>query len=202
MADPAHTTLTDRFADALTFAERQHRGHVRKGTGFPYVCHLLAVAGCVLESGGDEDEAIAALLHDVVEDTGVTVGDLRARFGDRVAEIVEGCSDASDPANKPPWQERKMRHVEHVRRATPSTKLVTAADKLHNLRALLGDHQRLGEALWDRFNAPSKRHILWYYRSMLDAIGHDVPPRLRWELTEGVSALGKIVEGAEPATTE
>jgi (p)ppGpp synthase/HD superfamily hydrolase len=193
MTETTPTSLTDRFADALTFAERQHRGHVRKGTGFPYVCHLLAVAGCVLENGGDEDEAIAALLHDVVEDTDTTVEELRALFGDRVAEIVGACSDASDPANKPPWQERKTRHLEHVRGASASVQLVTGADKLHNLRALLGDHQQLGEALWARFNAPSKQHVLWYYRSMLDAIRSALPPRLCWELTEGVDALGLVI---------
>jgi GTP pyrophosphokinase len=150
--------LTERFEEALAFAARLHNAQVRKGTGIPYVSHLLAVASIALEHGADEDEAIAALLHDAVEDQGGDTArqEIRRRFGERVAAIVDGCTDA-ETTPKPPWRERKERYVAHVADAPPSVRLVSAADKLHNARAILADLRATGDAVWGRFKG---RHAL------------------------------------------
>ncbi len=138
-----------RFEDALAYAARLHAGQRRKGTDIPYVSHLLAVASLAIENGADEDEAIAALLHDAVEDQGGRrrLHAIRRRYGARVAELVAGCTDA-DVTPKPPWRQRKVRYLEHLRTASPSVRLVSACDKLHNARAILADYRRLGDALW------------------------------------------------------
>ncbi len=158
--------LTDRFERALAYAHVAHGGHCRKGTKIPYISHLLAVASLVLEDGGDEDEAIAALLHDAVEDRGGAerLEDIRARFGKHVADIVESCSD-TDVEPKPPWRERKEAYLAHLWKADSSTLRVSAADKLHNLRCILSDWNSIGEKLWDRFKA-GKRDQLWYYSEL------------------------------------
>ena len=161
--------LTTRFEEALVFASRLHVHQVRKGTTIPYVSHLLAVAGLVMENGASEDEAIAALLHDAVEDQGggATREEIRRRFGDTVVQIIDGCTDA-DMIPKPPWRERKEKYIAHIREASPSVRLVSAADKLHNARAILADYRVMGEALWGRFNG-GKEGTLWYYRSLVKA---------------------------------
>src|SRR3712207_460221 len=130
----------EKFEEALTYAARLHRTQMRKGTNVPYVTHLLAVAAIVGENGGTEDEVIAALLHDAVEDQGgaATREEIRKRFGDTVATIVDGTSD-TDVIPKPPWQERKRNYVAHVSGASKSVRLVSAADKLHNARSILRD---------------------------------------------------------------
>ncbi|MCX7168598.1 MAG: HD domain-containing protein [Rhodocyclales bacterium] len=135
-------TLTARFSEALTLAHHLHGGQVRKGTAVPYVAHVLAVAGIALEHGADEDEAIAALLHDAVEDCGgaPVLADIRHRFGDRVADIVSACSD-TDVTPKPPWQARKEAYLAHLKDAPASVRLVSAADKLHNARTILADYR-------------------------------------------------------------
>jgi (p)ppGpp synthase/HD superfamily hydrolase len=146
--------LTDRFAEALTYAERLHRKQTRKGNDIPYVAHLMAVSATVLEWGGDEDIAIAALLHDAVEDQGGvdTLREIEARFGGRVAGIVMGCTDStsSDLAAKAPWEERKRHHVAELAQASPDIALVTAADKLHNLTAMIRDVRKHGPATMRR----------------------------------------------------
>ncbi len=161
-------TLSTHFEKALVLASRLHVHQVRKGTTIPYVSHLLAVAGLVLENGASEDEAIAALLHDAVEDQGgaATREEIRRRFGDSVAQIVDGCTDA-DAIPEPPWRERKAKYIAHIRAASPSVWLVSAADKLHNARAILADYRVMGDAVWDRFNG-GKEGTLWYYRSLVD----------------------------------
>ena len=161
-------SLTTRFDEALAFTSRLHAPQVRKGTAIPYLSHLLAVAGLVLESGASEDEAIAALLHDAVEDQGGAAAreEIRRRFGDSVVQIIDGCTDA-DVIPKPPWRERKEKYIAHIREASPSVRLVSAADKLHNARAILADYRVMGEALWDRFNG-GKEGTLWYYRSLVE----------------------------------
>jgi len=159
--------LTIRFDRALTYANDAHCDQCRKGTEIPYVSHLLAVASLVLEDGGDEDEAIAALLHDAVEDQGGSerLNDIRVQFGDRVAAIVESCSD-TDIQPKPPWRQRKERYLLHLRDADPSALRVSAADKLHNLRCILSDWKSIGDQLWERFNA-TKEDLLWYYSELV-----------------------------------
>lgn len=161
--------LTDRYRAALDYAARLHERQTRKGTGVPYLSHLLSVSALVLEDGGDEDEAIAALLHDAVEDQGgrPTLEEIRRRFGDRVARIVEGCTDA-DSVPKPPWRDRKERYVEHIRHAPRDVRRVSAADKLHNARTIRADLRRSGEEVWTRFTA-DREGVLWYYRALTEA---------------------------------
>ena len=158
--------LTERFSSALQYAAQLHQGQKRKGTEIPYVSHVLAVAALVLEAGGDEEEAIAALLHDAVEDCGgqPVLDEIRTRFGDPVASIVDGCTDAY-ASPKPPWKKRKEEYLEHLEHADGSTLLVSNADKLHNARAILSDYLEVGEVLWERFNA-SREETLWYYREL------------------------------------
>ena len=158
--------LGDRFEAALVMAYRLHRSQVRKGSPVPYVAHLLSVAALVLEDGGDEDEAIAALLHDAVEDQGgsVTRELVRVTFGDRVCKIIDGCTE-SMVQPKPPWKERKLLHLEKVATASVSVRRVTMADKLHNIRSLLADYERFGEGLWARFGG-GKVGTIWYYQEM------------------------------------
>ncbi len=185
--------LTTRFDEALTFASRLHAPQVRKGTTIPYISHLLAVAGLALENGASEDESIAALLHDAAEDQGraSTREEIRRRFGDAVVKIVEGCTDA-DVIPKPPWRERKEKYIAHIRQASPSVRLVSAADKLHNARAILADYRELGEALWDRFNG-GEEGTLWYYRSLVEVF-HQAggPMPLVEELDRVVSELERL----------
>ena len=159
----------EKFESALLYATQLHRYQERKGSGVPYVMHLLAVASIVGENGGTEDEVIAALLHDAPEDMGgeERLEDIRRRYGGTVAEIVEGCTDTyEDP--KPAWRPRKERYVTHVAEAPRSVRLVSAADKLHNARSILADLRAIGEGLWGRFTG-GKAGTLWYYRALVDA---------------------------------
>ena len=155
------------FEEALVYAARLHRDQTRKGTRIPYVTHLLAVAAIVGENGGTEDEVVAALLHDAIEDTPETEESLSARFGSTVAETVAACSDA-DVIPKPPWKARKEAYVARAANLPPSAKLVSSADKLHNARSILADLRTEGEALWSRFTG-NKEGTLWYYRALIEA---------------------------------
>jgi GTP pyrophosphokinase len=159
--------LTKRFEEALLFASRRHAKQKRKGTAVPYVSHLLAVSALVLENDGSEEEAIAALLHDAVEDRAATLDEIRDRFGTRVANIVWGCSD-TDEHPKPPWKARKTAYIEHLKSAGRSQRLISAADKLHNARSILRDYRIEGDRVWGRFNA-DKTQTLWYYGAVVKA---------------------------------
>jgi len=190
---PAQIKLGRRFEQALLFAHRQHAGQLRKGTPAPYISHLLGVAGLVLEAGGDEDLAIAALLHDVVEDCGGTpmLKEVRRRFGKRVAHVVEGCTDTClDP--KPAWRRRKENYVRHLRTADADTHLVSAADKLHNARHILSDYHQDGEMIWSRFHG-KRQGTLWYYRALLKEFRRRKPNRLVNELERVVVELESAV---------
>lgn len=185
--------LGPRFTEAVDYARRMHEGAVRKGTAIPYLSHPLAVASLVLEAGGDEDQAIAALLHDVAEDCGgeERLVEISEMFGSRVASMVRGCSDSltSDPDAKAPWRQRKEEHLEHLRDANPDVVIVTAADKLHNARSILADVELHGIATLARFNT-DPAGIAWYYASMLDALtALEAPEVLLAELTEVVTQL-------------
>ena len=160
-----------RFEEALVFAAQKHEAQTRKGTTIPYIAHLIQVSGLALENGANDDEAIAALLHDVMEDQDVTREELTSRFGPAVAAIVTECStECSDSSStdKAPWKQRKTAYIAHVHTASRSARLVSSCDKLHNARAILADYQELGEPLWSRFNA-TRSDILWYYRSLASA---------------------------------
>ena len=159
----------ERFEKALLYAARLHRDQERKGTDTPYVTHLLAVTAIVGENDGTEDEVIAALLHDGPEDQGgkERLKDIRARFGDEVAKIVDGCTDTYEEP-KPTWRPRKEAYVARMASAPASVRLVSSADKLHNARTILADLRTVGEDLWDRFTG-GKEGTLWYYRALVEA---------------------------------
>ena len=170
--------MTPRFADAFLFAERLHCNQVRKKTQVPTISHLMAVTALVLENGGGEDEAIAALLHDTAEDCGgrPVLEEIRRRFGDTVASIVEDCSDTLE-APKPRWQPRKESYLEHLETAPEATLLVSLADKVHNTRALAFEYRRVGDRLWQRFTA-TREQTFWYYQSLLDIFRRRCPEQL------------------------
>jgi GTP pyrophosphokinase len=181
--------LTPRFEQALHYATLVHAGQLRKETEIPYLAHLLSVASIALEYGATEDEAIGALLHDAGEDAGGDgrILDIRHRFGDAVADIVQGCSDAVT-LPKPPWKARKEEYIAHVGTASHSVRLVSTADKLHNARAILRDYRRIGEALWSRFNGGNEG-TLWYYRSLVTAFQAAHLNELNEELDRVVTEL-------------
>ena len=159
-----------RLVEAFQYAAELHASQRRKGTSIPYISHLMTVAATVIEHGGDEDQAIAALLHDAIEDQpedGRTRLQIRKRFGDRVLALVEACTDA-DTHPKPPWRERKEGYLAHLSEAPPEARLISLADKVHNARAILADHREIGDGVWERFTA-TKGETLWYYRALADA---------------------------------
>ena len=185
-------TTTDRFASALAYAWQVHAGQRRKGTGIPYIAHILGVTAIAMEYGADEDQAIGALLHDAAEDGGgeATLAEIRARFGDSVADIVLGCSDSlvEDPEDKLPWQERKENYLAHLENASESVCLVSAADKLHNVRSIIRDYHEHGEAIWDRFQG-RRDGTLWYYETVSDTLIRRYRSQLTRDLREEVDKL-------------
>lgn len=191
------TRLGRRFEQALLFATRKHAGQTRKASDVPYIGHLLGVTSLVLEAGGDEDLAIAALLHDVVEDCGgmPMLKEVRKRFGKRVAHIVDGCTDAYEEP-KPPWYERKTKYLERLRTEDDDVRLVSCADKLHNVGTILRDYRQVGESVWERFRG-KRDGTLWYYRALADEFARK-PNRLVDELERVVRELEKVaVAGAK-----
>lgn len=194
----AAATLTSRFSEALVLASFLHRTDRRKGTPVPYVAHLLGVCDLVLTDGGDEDEAIAALLHDAIEDHGdkLTREDVEGRFGTRVRQIVEACTDTPTEyvaGEKPPWRQRKEPYVRHIREAAAGELRVALADKVYNARSIVADARCVGaDAVFARFNAP-KHDQKWYYRALVDAF-RDAGCRgpLFDELGRAVSALEQL----------
>jgi len=185
--------LTARFEEALVYATQLHSKQIRKGSGVPYVSHLLGVCSLALEYGANENEAIAALLHDAVEDQGglPRLEEIRAKFGDKVADIVLGCSD-SDTEPKPPWQQRKENYIAHLQKASPSVLLVSACDKLYNARSILADYRNIGDELWWRFKG-GRQGSLWYYRQLVLAFRKlSAPPHLIDELELVVSELENL----------
>lgn len=184
--------LGERFEHAVRLANRTHARQVRKGAGTPYVAHLLGTCSLVLEAGGDEDQAIAALLHDVAEDHGAEVlAVIDEQFGPRVAATVRGCTDSLEEP-RPPWRERKVRYLAHLARATPDVRLVALADKLHNARSILGDYLQHGETLWDRFSG-GREGVLWYYAALVRALASPGASGLAAELRRTVEALHEAV---------
>lgn len=189
--------LSPRFELALQYACWLHAGQLRKGTSIPYVAHLLSVAGLALEYGADEDEAIAALLHDVVEDAGgkARAADVRHRFGDRVAEIVQGCTDA-DTHPKPPWQSRKEAYIAGLAHVLPSARFISCCDKLHNARSIVSDLRQHGDRVWQKF-AGGKDGSLWYYNTLCQEYRRlDVCQPLVEELERTLTVMQELAAGA------
>jgi len=186
-------TFTHRFDDALVLAHQLHATQTRKGTSIPYIGHLLAVTSLVIENGGTEDEAIAALLHDAIEDAG---GDsvrsvIGQRFGANVLAIVEGCTD-TDQTPKPPWRQRKEDYIAHLRAETnPSIRLVSLADKVHNARSILQDYRTRGNDVWERFNG-GQAGSLWYYRTLVEVFRAGGASPLVDELERAVSEIERL----------
>ena len=199
---PPEARLGARFTDALGLANWLHRGQVRKGGSIPYISHLLAVAGLVLESGGDEDEAVAALLHDAVEDQGdqVTIGDLEARFGPRVRAIVDGCGDMGLPGTEDIGERgaanslrRKQAYVRHLGDVADESVLrVSLADKLHNARSILADREASDDRLFERFHV-GKWGTLWYYRELARFYTGRFPPAAQQALAPQAAELARVV---------
>lgn len=193
--------LGPRFLRAFEFAARKHAKQTRKASTIPYIAHLMGVASLVMEAGGDEDLAIAALLHDVVEDCGGApmLKEVRKKFGARVAKVVDGCTDA-DTYPKPPWRERKETYIAHLRLADADTRLVSAADKLNNVRSILSDYRAIGESVWSRFNG-GREGTLWYYRTLRDEFLRDAPNHVTRDFDLAVNELEALTsEGLQASS--
>lgn len=165
--------LTSRYKEALVYCAVLHAGQTRKGKNTPYVAHLLSVSALVLETGGDEDEAIAGLLHDSLEDQPdkTSAEEIERRFGGRVLELIRSCTDTPPDyrgGSKPSWRQRKEAYLAHLLQAGEGALRVALADKLHNARELLADYRLIGEDVWERFNA-KKEDQLWFYKSLVAA---------------------------------
>ena len=183
---------TSRIVDAFAFTHELHKGQVRKHSHVPYITHLMATAATVGGHGGDEDQFIAALLHDAVEDQGgdETLNLIRERFGDGVADNVAGCSDPyGDP--RPPWQERKDRFLEGIADADPKWKLVAAADKLHNVRSIVSDLHERGNEVWGMFSG-GRDGTLWYYGDVVRALAKDWTHPVLRELSDAVDLMQRV----------
>ncbi len=190
--------LTDRFKDALWMATDLHANQWRKASGIPYVAHLLGVASLVLEYGGNEDETIAALLHDAVEDQGgkPTRQLIADKFGETIAQIVDGCTDA-DTTPKPLWRPRKEAYIAHIASATPSVRLVSACDKLYNVRTILADYRRVGDEIWERFKGGKKDGSLWYYQTLVTEFKKTGDHAVYDELERTVNELLSLVQASQ-----
>jgi (p)ppGpp synthase/HD superfamily hydrolase len=186
--------LSDKFEEALVYATQAHGNQMRKKTGIPFVAHILGVTAIALEYGANETEAIGALLHDTVEDCGGAerLRDIREKFGDDVAGIVDGCTDTYETP-KPPWLERKRAYIEHLKDSDSSTRLVSASDKLHNTRAILAELRRHGTDVFDRFGG-KKDGTLWYYRTLVTAF------REHGNHTDLIGELDRVVTEIEKLT--
>ncbi len=199
MPDPSALALSAKFNEALIYAGELHARQRRKGSGIPFLAHLLGVASIVLEDGGDEEEGIAALLHDAVEDhprAGATEREILERFGPRVHRIVMGCTEpdphALERGHRGPWEDRKLRYIAQLQQSVDLGVIrVAAADKLYNARSIINDMRLVGEDIWKRFSVP-KEKTLWYYRTVTDALAQATPvknSRLIRELTGIVAAM-------------
>jgi len=194
--DPTRPDFSPRFDQALVYAHQLHARQTRKGTTIPYIGHLLAVTSIVIENGGSEDEVIAALLHDAVEDAGgaQTREEIRQGFGEHVAIIVDGLTD-TDQTPKPPWRKRKEDYIAHLGHAASSVLLVSLADKIHNSQSILRDVRNEGDSVWKRFTG-GRDGSLWYYRSLVEAF------REREQFVSMVDELDHTVTELEQLATE
>jgi len=186
--------LSSRFNDALVFTAQIHARQRRKGSTIPYIAHLLGVTALVLEDGGDEDQAIAALLHDAVEDQGglSTLYIIEEKFGERVAAIVDGCSDTYiDP--KPEWRARKEIYLDRLKTASIDILRVSLADKLHNAKSILRNLEKEGNSIWGRFNG-AREGTLWYYQSAFEIFQSRIVSQNLDEFSSVLEQIQKIGE--------
>jgi (p)ppGpp synthase/HD superfamily hydrolase len=195
-ASGAPPPLTERFLAAVALACEAHGDQRRIGTEIPYVAHLLVVTGLVIEDGGDETEAIAAMLHDAVEDGGgrPMLERIRREFGDRVADIVEACSDNLDGETAQPWLARKRRYLAHLCAVHDEAVLrVALADKVHNARSIVRDYRAEGHLLWERFDPRTPEGQLWYYTRLLDFFEQRADGPLVEDLRRAVDELSELM---------
>ena len=187
--------LGPRLQRGFRYAAEKHAGQNRKASTIPYIAHLMGVASLVLEAGGDEDLAIAALLHDVVEDCGGTpmLKEVHRRFGPRVAHIVDGCTDSYE-IPKLPWRERKESYIRRLTKENAETRLVSAADKLNNVRSILSDYRAIGESVWSRFHG-GREGTLWYYRTLRDEFLRRKMNRITRDFDLAVHELESLAAG-------
>lgn len=192
-----------RLAEAVAFAAEKHAQQRRKGNGAPYLCHLLGVAATVVDHGGDTDQAIAALLHDTLEDCpDVTGEDLAAAFGARVARIVGDCTDTlpgDTPEHKAPWLERKKRYLDHLRQVGNESLLVAACDKRDNLDSMVGELRTRGAGVLEKFKGTPEQQV-WYYEEVLRRIVGRVPLRLQLDLESLIAQLRTLIQAGQTAT--
>ena len=188
--------FSERFDEALAYSHELHRGQIRKGSNVPYIGHLLGVASIVIDDGGSEDEAIAALLHDAAEDQGgeKILDEIESKFGRHVRDIVHELSDTIEEP-KPEWRERKERYLAHLPEAMPETKRISLADKLYNARSIITDHARVGPEVWERFGA-GREQTLWYYGELAKVFKREfkgeASEALADEFEEATVALGAL----------
>lgn len=192
--DDTDRLLTDRFEKALVYAHQLHASQLRKGSQVPYIAHLLGVTALVLEDGGSEDQAIAALLHDAVEDQGgmETLEAIRAKFGGDVSDIVAGCTD-SLVTPKPAWKQRKIQYLVHLQEASLGVRRVALADKLHNARSILANLHTIGPLTWKRFNG-GREGTLWYYRTLVEVFQQGESSYMSEELARVVGEIENYAE--------
>jgi (p)ppGpp synthase/HD superfamily hydrolase len=179
--------LSKTFDDALVYAANLHREQTRKGSGIPYIAHLLSVSSRVLSAGGSEVQAIGGLLHDAAEDQGgeATLEVIRKRFGPDVAQIVADCTDSwTDP--KPAWRQRKEAYLSSLPDKSPTSLLVSLADKVDNAEAILTDYRQIGDDLWERFTG-RREGTIWYYRTLSSIFDQALPGPLARDLSRAVS---------------
>ena len=182
-----------RLADAIAHALDIHASQQRKGAGTPYIGHLLAVASLVIEAGGDEEQAMAGVLHDAIEDVGAEQeAEIARRFGPRVARIVRACTDA-DSFPKPPWRERKEAYLRHLRETESDVLIVSCADKLHNARAIVTDLRTHGTGMFARFNT-GRDGTLWYYAALAEVFAEMMPGPISRDLSLAVSEMHALAE--------
>jgi len=185
-----------QLADAFAYTARIHAQQLRKGTSIPYLSHLMSVSALVLEHGGDEDLAIAGLLHDAIEDIDAEQEPIiLERYGARVAYVVRACTDA-DAFPKPPWLERKQAYLAHLEEADPDVLLVSCADKLHNARAILSDLRTDGPSVFSRFRA-GREGTLWYYAALAEVFRRRLDNPIAQRLQETVEALSLQAKAPE-----
>lgn len=200
----ASPRLTPAFVDAVEYAMTKHAGQTRKGSDIPYMGHLLSVAGLVIDAGGTQTQAIAALLHDAAEDQGgeATLAEIREKFGAEVEAIVRACSDTFETP-KPPWRQRKENYIRHLPEASDEVLLVSLADKLHNARALLRGFREVGAKLWKRFNVQDPDKHLWYYRSLLEVYTERGSHKgMLTELGDAIDALEHAIKSSSTSRAD
>ena len=196
------TILTATYAEAVAYAAALHAHQVRKGTTIAYMSHLLGVSSLVVEAGGTQDQAIAGLLHDAVEDAGglPRYHDIKARFGDDVARIVLGCSDSTDEGWKAsvPYWERKTAYLKRLAGEPADVVLVSLADKVHNARAIVTDLESNGVVVLTKFSSSTEQMLTYYAACLRIGTAKGVPPTLLVPLSLAVARMRELADGAVP----